>query len=137
MAANLRDLKVWQEAVALAGDIARAARASTKRETKVLTDRLLLTSLGIAEKIAGAHVLYTSSEQRVVYRSAKQDLLTLETQMAVARHADLLPAAAQSNMLDHVQLLNRLLAGYLVYLERQISEEAKENDKTSMTPNAD
>jgi hypothetical protein len=42
--------------------------------------------------------------------------------MAVARHADLLPAAAQATLLEHVQLLHRLLAGDLAYLDRQITE---------------
>jgi hypothetical protein len=43
--------------------------------------------------------------------------------MAVARQADLLASTAQANILDHIQLLHRLLAGYLVYLDRQLTEE--------------
>ena len=126
MAASLRDLKVWQESVALAGDLTRALRSSTRRETKALTDRMMLTAVGIAEQVADGHARYTSVEQREIYRAAKRDLLLVETQMAVARHAELLPAAAQANLVEHVQLLHRLLAGYLVYLDRQITEEAAE-----------
>ena len=125
MAASLRDLKVWQESVALAGDLTRALRAS-RRETKALTDRMMLTAVGIAEQVADGHARYTSTEQREVYRAAKRDLLLVETQMAVARHADLIPAVAQTNILERVQLLHRLLAGYLVYLDRQITEETAE-----------
>lgn len=126
MAASLRDLKVWQEGVALAGDLTRALRASTRRETKALTDRMMLTAVGIAEQVADGHARYTSTEQREIYRAAKRDLLLVETQMAVARHADLIPAVAHANILEHVQLLHRLLAGYLVYLDRQITEETAE-----------
>ena len=123
MAASLRDLRVWQESVSLAGDLTRALRQSTRRETKAFTDRMMLTALAIAEQIADGHARYTSEEQREIYRGAKRDLLLVETQMAVARQADLIPAAAQAVLLDHVQLLHRLLAGYLVYLDRQLTEE--------------
>jgi four helix bundle protein len=123
MAASLRDLKIWQESVALAGDITRALRQSTRRETKALTDRMMLTAVAIAEQVADGHARYSSLEQREVYRGAKRDLLLVETQMAIARHADLIPASAQTNLLDHIQLLHRLLAGYLVYLDRQLTEE--------------
>jgi four helix bundle protein len=124
MAASLRDLKVWQESVALAGDLTRALRSATRRETKALTDRMMLTAISIAEQVADGHSRYTAAEQRDVYRAAKRDLLLVETQMAVARHADLLPVAAQSTLMDHIQLLHRLLAGYLVYLDRQITDES-------------
>jgi four helix bundle protein len=126
MAASLRDLKVWQESVALAGDLTRALRSATRRETKALTDRMMLTAVAIAEQVADGHSRYTSAEQREVYRGAKRDLLLVETQIAIARHADLIPSVAQATVMERIQLLHRLLAGYLVYLERQITEEAAE-----------
>ena len=119
---SLRDLKVWQESVALAGDLTRSLRQSTRRETKALTDQLMLTAVGLAEQIADGHSRYTSEEQRDIYRSAKRDLLRVETQIAVDRHADLLPANIQAILLDHIQNLHRLLAGYLAYLDRQLTE---------------
>src|ERR1051326_5723132 len=126
MAASLRDLRVWQESVALAGDLIRSLKNATKRETKSFTDRMMITALSVAEQIADGHARYTSAEQREIYRSARRELLLVETQMAVARHADLLPAAAQATLLEHVQLLHRLLAGYLAYLDRQITEAGSE-----------
>ena len=119
---SLRDLKVWQESVALAGDLTRSLRQSTRRETKALTDLLMLTAVGLAEQIADGHSRYTSEEQRDIYRSAKRDLLRVETQIAIARHADLVPANVQSVLLEHIQNLHRLLAGYLAYLDRQLTE---------------
>jgi hypothetical protein len=77
----------------------------------------------MADLVAEAHARYTHEEQRQVYRAARRDLLLVETQMAVARHADLIPASTQTILLDHIQLLHRLLAGYLVYLDRQLTEE--------------
>jgi four helix bundle protein len=135
MAASLRDLKMWQESVALAGDLTRALRQSGRRETKALTDRIMLTAIGIAEQIADGHARYTSEEQREVYRAAKRDLLVVETQLAVARHADLIPAAVQNATQEHIQLLHRLLAGYLVYLDRQLTEERADRNGSSRPGN--
>jgi four helix bundle protein len=129
MAANVRDLKVWQEAVALAADVVRAARQHARRETKVVTDQLMLTALNAAGLIADGHGRYTATEQRFVYRGAKRELIRLETQLAIARQADLLAAPVQAQLSSRIQGVNRLLGGYLVYLERQLAAESD----TSMT----
>ena len=50
MAANIRDLKVWQEAVALGAEVVRCAKQGARRETKVVTDQLMLCALA-AEKL--------------------------------------------------------------------------------------
>ena len=64
MAGNLRDLKVWQEAVSLASDVIRAARQGARRETKVVTDQLMLTALNATGAIADGYGRYTAPEQR-------------------------------------------------------------------------
>jgi four helix bundle protein len=124
MAGTIRDLKLWQESVALAGDIVRIARQGARRETKVMSDQLILTALSVAEHIADGYARYTTLEQRQLYRAAKRALLRVETQLAVARHAELITVAAQTELLNRIQIVQRLLAGYLVYLERQIEDAA-------------
>jgi four helix bundle protein len=126
MAASLKDLKIWQESVALAGDIVRLLRQASRRETKALTDRIMLTALAVAEQVADAHSRHSSEEQQQIYRTAKRDLMLVETQIAVARHAEILPASANAAVFDRIQLLHRLLAGYLVYLDRHLKEETAE-----------
>ncbi|MGH7620116.1 MAG: four helix bundle protein [Gemmatimonadaceae bacterium] len=123
MAANIRDLKVWQEAVALAADIVRSARQNARRETKVVTDQLMLTAIGAAGAIADGYGRYTAPEQRQLYRSAKRELLRLETQLAIARQADLMSAPMHAELSGRIQSVSRLLGGYLVYLERQLSPD--------------
>jgi four helix bundle protein len=122
MAATIRDLKVWQEAVALAADVVRAARQSARRESKPLTDQLVTTALSAAATIAEGYGRFTPPEQRQVYRSAKRELLRLETHLAIARQADLLGASAHAELSNRIQGVHRLLNGYLIYLERQVSE---------------
>ena len=122
MAASIRDLKVWQEAVALAAEIVRAARQGARRETKVVTDQLMLTALAAAGTIADGYGRYTPPEQRQIYRAAKRELLKLDTQLAVARQADLISATTYADASARVQAVLKLLGGYLIYLERQLEK---------------
>src|SRR4051812_32093067 len=129
MAANIRDLKVWQEAVALAAETVRSARQGAKRETKVVSDQLMITALAAASAIADGYGRYTAMEQRQLYRTAKRDLLRLETQIAIARQADLITQQTQTDLSARIQSVTRLLGGFLVYLERQLTPEASANGK--------
>ena len=129
MSANIRDLKVWQEAVSLGAEVVRQARQGARRETKVVTDQLMVVALAAASTIADGYGRYTAPEQRQLYRSAKRELLRLETQLAIARQADLISAQAHSDLSNRVQSVNRLLGGYLVYLERQLAPETAANGK--------
>ena len=123
MAAGIRDLKVWQEAVALAAETVRSARQAARRETKVVTDQLMLTALAAACAIADGYGRYTAPEQRQLYRTAKRELLKLETQLAVVRQADLMSAQTHAELAARIQGVQRLLGGYLVYLERQLTKD--------------
>ncbi|HSQ31646.1 MAG TPA: four helix bundle protein [Gemmatimonadaceae bacterium] len=122
MAGSIRDLKVWQEAVALAAETVRSARHA-KRETKVVTDELMVRALATAGAIADGYGRYTAPEQRQLYRSARRDLLRLETDVAIAKQAGLISAQTHTSLHNRIQNVSRLLSGYLVYLERQLTSE--------------
>jgi four helix bundle protein len=126
MSASIRDLKVWQESVALAADTVKAARQHARRETKVVTDQIMLAALAVAGAIADGYGRYTAPEQRQLYRTAKRELLRLETQLAIARQADLLSAQVFASLTTKIQSVARLLSGYLVYLERQLNAQSAE-----------
>src|SRR5215470_5076421 len=130
MGANIRDLKVWQEAVALAAEIVRSARQNARRETKVVTDQLMLTALSAASTIADGYGRYTAPEQRQLYRSAKREFLRLETQLAIVRQADLMSAQTHADLANRTQNVMRLLGGYLVYLERQLTPDTTPAGRT-------
>ena len=71
------------------------------------------------------------AEQRDSYLAAKRALLRLETELAVAKHADLLPAGSFAELTTRAGQVARLLTGYLVFLDRQLTEESR-----SMLPRA-
>ena len=126
MATGVRDLKVWQEAVALGGEVLRVVRQNARRETKSAMDAVTITALAVASHIAEGYGRYTVPEQRQLYRAAKRDLLRLETQLAILRHADLLSVSAHGDLLKRIHNVGRLLAGYIVYLERQRATEEED-----------
>jgi len=122
MSSGLRDLRVWQEAVALAADVVRAVRPSIRRETKVISDVLMTTALSVASHIADGFARPSPSEQRESYLAAKRALLRLESEMAVARQAELVAAGTFGDFAARGGQVARLLTGYLVYLDRQITD---------------
>ena len=118
MSSGLRDLKVWQEAVALAGDVTRAVHACSRRETRQLTDRLLHVALDVAARIAEGYERSAQPERMQLYRQARAALAVLDTLLAVARHAGLLPASALAPLSSRAAVVGRLLASYLTLAER-------------------
>jgi four helix bundle protein len=123
MSSGLRELRVWQEAVALGGDVIRALRPAVRRETKAVSDAMMLTALSVGAHIADGFARATAPEQRDSYLAAKRALLRLETELAVARHAELVPAGTFTELGARSGQVARLLTGYLVYLDRQIAEQ--------------
>ncbi len=123
MGLGLRDLRVWQEAVGLAADVVRAMRQTNRREIKAVNEHAMLTAVAMAERVAEGYGRYVAGEQRQLYRAAKRELLRLETALAIARQAELLSAAHHAQLASRIQTVNRLLSGFLVYLDRQISIE--------------
>ena len=125
MSSGVRELRVWQESVALAGDIIRAVRPAVRRETRAVSDALMETALAVGGHIADGYARPTATEQRESWLAAKRALLRLESHLAVARHADLIPAGSYTELTSRSSLASRLLTGYVVYLDRQIAEEAE------------
>ena len=125
MATGLKDLRLWQEAVALAADVVRAVRAGSRRETKAFTDELMGAAGAVAAGIADAHCRYVPAEQQASYRETKRALAILETRLAIARQADLIPAATLSQCSTRAANVARLLSGYLGHLERILEVEER------------
>ena len=109
MSSGLRDLRVWQEAVALAADVVRAVRPSIRRETKVISDALMTTAISVASHIADGFARPSPAEQRESYLSAKRALLRLESELAVARQAELVAAGSFGDIAARADEVSRWL----------------------------
>ena len=125
MNTGLRDLKLWQESVALAGDAVRAAREASRRETRAATDEIVRVALGAAVAIADGYARERPAEQRTAFQEARRALATLETVLAVARHAEILRPATVAPLGARATAVGKLLAGYIMFVDRQIESESK------------
>ena len=123
MSTGLRDLKLWQESVALSGDAVRAARDATRRETRAATDEIVRTALAAATAIADGYAREAPAEQRAALHEARRALAALETVLAVARHAGILPPAVVAPLGVKATSVGKLLAGYALFVERQMESE--------------
>jgi four helix bundle protein len=125
MSSGVRELRVWQEAVALSGDVIRAVRHGARRETKAVSDAPMTTSMVVATLIADGYARVTPAEQREDYRTARRAVLRLETELAILKQAELLPAGTFTELATRGAQLSKLLGGYLAYLDRQIDDAAR------------
>jgi four helix bundle protein len=119
MATGVKELKLWQEAVALAGEVVRVARTAARRETKSFTDRLIECAVAVATHVAEGYGGHEGGEERRLFQLARRSLAELETHLAVARHAGIIPAAVLAQLTPRTATVGRLLAGYLAFIDRQ------------------
>lgn len=124
MSSGLRELRVWQEAVTLGGDVIRAARQNARRETQSITDSVMSAALSVGVHIAEGYGHPELAHQRLAYLEAKLALLRLETILAIARHAELIPGGTLTELTLRAAHVTRLLVGYLVYLDRELAASA-------------
>ena len=133
MASGVRDLKVWQEAVLHGGEVVRAMRQGTRREIKAFTDHVMSVAVAVASNIAEGYGHYTNAEQRRYFLEARRSLVSLETQLAIARQAGLITPASLASLSTKIAGVSRLLTGYITYIERQIAAEQEAASSSRVT----
>lgn len=124
MPSSVRELRVWQEAVGTAGEVAKLAR-KTRPETRALVDVLIRCSSEAALAIARAHAKDGAVAQRDGFRLARDAIASLETGLAIARHAELFPLPACADLGLRAGHTARLVAGYITYLDRLVEADAE------------
>lgn len=120
MAGTARETKVWQEAIGLAGDVVRVVRRATRRETKAFTDALMLSAAAVASAIAEAPTRPTPAEERECYTRARRLLITVETQLAIARVSGIIPASVHAQLAARLASLAQRVSNHLNHVERHI-----------------
>ena len=132
MASGLRELRVWQEAVATAAEVVKVSRKAARPETRPLTELVVRCAANLAVTIARAHAKETQAAQRDALRPALESVAALETGLAIARHAELLPPPACAELAQRVASVGRLLIGYLGYLDRVVEADGRSAAATAL-----
>jgi len=126
MAAGVKDLKLWQESVGLAGETLRVARQHGRRELPWFVDALGAAATAIATGIADGYARGDALDQQRVFEQARRSLTSFETHLAIARHSAALPPDSLSALATRAAAVGRLLAGFLTFIERQKAAEIEE-----------
>ena len=134
MAAPTRDTKVWQEAIGLAGDIIRVVRRVTRRETKAFTDAMMLSASTVASAIAEAPTRPTPGEERECYVRARRSLVTVETQLAIARVSGIIPSSVHAQLGARVASLSQRVSNHINHVERTPMAAVAERAPTDSLP---
>ena len=124
MGTGIKELKLWQEAVALGAETVRLGRANAKRETKTVIDRLMLAAADVATHVAAGYTHEAPTTQLACYRRARESLVEVETLLAIGRLAGVLPQDAALAAASRAGSVHRLLAGYVAYVDRQVGDAA-------------
>ncbi|MEX1187583.1 MAG: four helix bundle protein [Gemmatimonadaceae bacterium] len=126
MATGVKDLKLWQEAVALGGETLRVARQHGRRECSWFVEALVQSATMLATGIADGYGRGDALDQQRVFEQARRSLTTFETQLAIARHSAALPQDSLAALATRAATVTRLLAGFLTFIERQKAAEVEE-----------
>lgn len=129
MATGVKDLKLWQEAVALAGDVIRAARQHGRKELPWLVDELARHTTAVAAGIAEGYGRSDALDQQRLFEQARRSLTSFETHLAIARHSAALPSDTLAALAARAAGVSRLLTGFLTFIERQKSAEQEEGTR--------
>ncbi len=129
MAAGVKDLKLWQEAVALAGDALRAARQHGRKGLPRFIDEFVGSAMAVATGIAEGYGRSDALDQQRVFELARRSLTAFETHLAVAKHAGALPHETLTALAARAATVGRLLAGFLTFIERQKNAEQEEGTR--------
>lgn len=128
MMTGVKDLKLWQEAVALAGEALRAARHHGRKEFPWFVDEMVGAAIAVAIGIAEGYGRGDALDQQRVFEQARRSLTIFETHLAIARHAAALPQDALAALAARATTVSRLLAGFQTFIERQRSAEREEGN---------
>jgi four helix bundle protein len=120
---GFKELKLWQEAVALGADVVRTAKG-WPREHRAFGESAIERAAVVACAVAAGYATALTDVQLAEYRAAERALGDLDTRLAIARHAGLLSAAAAAQLASRSVSVARLLTGYVGYVERQVAASA-------------
>lgn len=121
---EFRDLKVWQKARALRNECAKLARTQFPKEEKfLLTDQLIRSSRSVTAQISEGHGRYHYQENIQRLRMARGELVETMDHLTVALDEKYISTEEFERMLELSREVERMLNGYIKYLNDQKKSE--------------
>jgi four helix bundle protein len=113
MSGTYRDLKAWQTAMNLVGDVYRLTQEFPRGETYGLTSQLRRAAVSIASNIAEGKGRSSDKELLHFLSNAKGSLFEVETQVIIADRQGYLTHSQAEGLLSQTAEVGRLLNGLM------------------------
>ncbi len=118
MSASYRDLRVWQQGMALVLAIYKHTRAFPKEELYGLTSQMRRAAVSIPSNIAEGKGRSSDRDRRLFFCHARASLLELETQISIARDLQFLPGPEAAELIESSGQLGRMLNSLIESLQQ-------------------
>src|SRR2546428_10860387 len=109
MSASYRDLRVWQQGMALVLAIFKHTRAFPKEELYGLTSQMRRAAVSIPSNIAEGKGRSSDRDRRLFFCHPRASLLELETQMLIANDLQFFPGPEAAELIQRSGQLGRML----------------------------
>ena len=124
MSSSYQDLRVWQQAMKLAGEVYRCTESFPKQELYGLTSQIRRAAVSVASNIAEGKGHRSDREFLHFLFHARGSLFELETQLLLAKQLQYIPEAESATLLESVAVVARSLTGLINSLSAH-DEEAR------------
>jgi four helix bundle protein len=118
---SYRDLRVWQEAMALAQSCYHLTKDFPKEELFGMSAQIRRSSASIAANIAEGHGREQTRSFVQFLRIAQGSLKELETHLLLAERVTIVQSAKVGPLLQNCEVLGRMLRSYIRSLQRRQS----------------
>ena len=123
MSASYRDLRVWQNAMALVVIVYHDTQGFPKEELYGLTSQMRRAAVSIPSNIAEVKGRSTDRDRALFFCHARGSLLELETQILIAQRLGYLTALRSEGLIRNSNQLGRMLNSLIQSI--RVPESAK------------
>jgi four helix bundle protein len=113
MSSSFRDLRVWQSAMKLAGNIYRATAEFPKHELYGLSQQMRRAAVSVPSNIAEGKGHHSNRGFASFLFHARGSLLELQTQVEIAQDLHYLPEEDSRHLLAEAAAVGRSLSGLI------------------------
>ncbi len=114
---SYRDLRVWNESMALAENCYRSTKSFPKDELFGLTSQIRRAAVGIAANIAEGYGRESTGSYTQFLRIAQGSLKELETHLLLAMRVGLLKQEAAEGLLESCESVGKMLRSLIRSVE--------------------
>jgi four helix bundle protein len=113
---NFTELKVWQKARALAGEVYAATRSFPRQEMFGLTQQMRRAAISVVSNLAEGHARYTHADYASFVVIARGSTAELEAQVIIAHDLQYIDETTRESLSSKAEEIAKMLNALINYL---------------------